>query len=82
VHRGCGQVAPQTPVGLSPRRVVVDEVTNTVYVTNAGSNSVTMLDGRHCSARVYAGCGAAPASGAGNGTPPAPPTTTSTVPVA
>jgi YVTN family beta-propeller protein len=56
VHRGCGQSAPQTAVGISPRRVVVDEVTNTVYVTNAGSNSVSVLDGRTCNGRVHAGC--------------------------
>jgi YVTN family beta-propeller protein len=59
VQRGCGQVAPQAPVGISPRRVVVDDLTNTVYVTNAGSNSVTMLDGRTCNAHVRTGCGPA-----------------------
>jgi YVTN family beta-propeller protein len=82
VRTGCRQSAPQTPVGISPRRVVVDEVTNTVYVTNAGSNSVTVLDGVTCNGRVHRGCEAvAP------GTGPAPataPTTTkpSTVPTA
>ena len=37
----------------SPRRVAVDELTNTVYVTNAGSNTVTMLNGRTCNGRVH-----------------------------
>jgi hypothetical protein len=36
-------------------------VTNTIYVTNAGSNSVTMLDGRTCNGQVHSGCGPAAA---------------------
>jgi DNA-binding beta-propeller fold protein YncE len=57
VHSGCGSPAPALPVGVSPRRVAVDEDTNTVYVTNAGSDSVSMLNGRTCNARVRTGCG-------------------------
>ena len=45
VHSGCARRAAVAPVGVSPRRVAVDESTNTVYVTNAGSNTVTMLNG-------------------------------------
>ena len=56
VRSGCGQAAAVAPVGISPRRVAVDEVTNTVYVTNAGSNSVTMVNGRTCNAAVHTGC--------------------------
>jgi DNA-binding beta-propeller fold protein YncE len=56
VHTGCGQHAPVAAVGVSPRRVVVDELTNTVYVTNAGSNSVTMVNGRTCNGTVHTGC--------------------------
>jgi YVTN family beta-propeller protein len=56
VRTGCGRRAAVAPVGLSPRRVAVDPVTNTVYVTNAGSNTVTMLDGRTCNGRVHTGC--------------------------
>ena len=48
------------PVGASPRRVAVDEGTNTVYVTNAGSNTVTVLNGRTCNGRVHRGCGTVP----------------------
>jgi DNA-binding beta-propeller fold protein YncE len=59
VHTGCGKRAAAAPVGVSPRRVAVDEVTDTVYVTNAGSNSVTMLNGRSCNGRVHSGCGRA-----------------------
>jgi YVTN family beta-propeller protein len=56
VHSGCGRRAAVAAVGISPRRVAVDERTNTVYVTNAGSDTVTMLDGRTCSGRVHRGC--------------------------
>jgi len=75
VHTGCRQHAPQAPVGLSPRRVAVDEVTSTVYVTNAGSNTVTILDGRTCNGRARSGCGAVAAGGAGGGAPAATTTT-------
>ncbi|HEX4521320.1 MAG TPA: YncE family protein [Gaiellaceae bacterium] len=56
VHSGCGQRAAVAPVGTSPRRVAVDERTNTVYVTNAYSNTVTMLNGRTCNGHVTSGC--------------------------
>ena len=56
VRSGCGNRAAATAVGISPRRVAVDAVTNTVYVTNAGSNSVTMIDGRTCNGRVHTRC--------------------------
>lgn len=71
VRRGCRQSAPQAPVGVSPRRVVVDEATNTVYVTNAGSNSVTVLNGRTCNGHAHGGCGTlVPAPGRGTATVP------------
>jgi YVTN family beta-propeller protein len=56
VRSGCGHRSAFAAVGISPRRVAVDEVTNTIYVTNAGSNTVTMLDGRTCNGRVRGGC--------------------------
>jgi DNA-binding beta-propeller fold protein YncE len=60
VHRGCGRGITAAPVGASPRRVAVDERTNTVYVTNAGSNTVTVLNGATCNGRVHRGCGKVP----------------------
>jgi DNA-binding beta-propeller fold protein YncE len=60
VHGGCGRGIVAAPVGASPRRVAVDELTNTVYVTNAGSNTVSVLNGRTCNARVHRGCGRPP----------------------
>jgi DNA-binding beta-propeller fold protein YncE len=75
-HGGCGRIGVQARVGLSPRRVAVDEVTNTVYVTNALSNSVTMLNGRTCNGRIRTGCGRPPAAVV----QPASPATTTTTP--
>ena len=69
VHSGCGAPAPALPVGISPRRVAVDELTNTVYVTNAGSDSVSMLNGRTCNGRVRTGCGTVALAPGGAGTP-------------
>lgn len=59
VQTGCSQRAAVAPVGVSPRRVAVDELTNTIYITNAGSNTVTMLNGRTCNGRVHTGCSGA-----------------------
>jgi YVTN family beta-propeller protein len=56
VHTGCGRRAAVAPVGASPRRIAVDERTNTIYVTNAWANTVTMLNGRTCNGRVRTGC--------------------------
>ncbi|HEY3922578.1 MAG TPA: YncE family protein [Gaiellaceae bacterium] len=56
VTSGCAKASPVAEVGVSPRRVAVDQVTNTVYVTNAGSNSVTMLNGRTCDSAEHTGC--------------------------
>jgi DNA-binding beta-propeller fold protein YncE len=57
IHSGCARPGAVAAVGLSPRRVAVDESTNTVYVTNAGSNSVSVVDGAACNGRVHRGCG-------------------------
>jgi DNA-binding beta-propeller fold protein YncE len=62
VRGGCGQHAYAAPVGLSPRRVAIDEQTNTIYVTNAGSDSVTIIDGSSCDGATHRGCGRPAAS--------------------
>jgi len=82
VQTGCSRRAAVAPVGVSPRRVAVDELTNTIYITNAGSNTVTMLNGRTCNGRVQAGCGRAstPAKKTAPQTTPTPTTPTTTQP--
>jgi YVTN family beta-propeller protein len=56
VRSGCRKRRAVTRVGTSPRRIAVDERANTIYVTNAWSNTVTMIDGRTCNGRVRRGC--------------------------
>ncbi len=56
VRRGCTQVPASVAVGVSPRRLLVDPRSHTVYVTNAGSASVSLLDARSCNARVHLSC--------------------------
>ncbi len=51
--------APLVPVGVNPVGVAVDQATNTVYVANA-SNTVSVIDGATCNARVTSGCGKTP----------------------
>ena len=45
------------PVGSSPLAAAVDELTNTVYVTNGNDGTVSVLNGARCNARVTQGCG-------------------------
>jgi len=65
MHSACDQKPAMAPVGNSPRRVAVDPRTDTVYVTNADSNSVTILDGRTCDGHMHGGCGRLPQHGRG-----------------
>ncbi len=40
-----GIVLPPIPVGTSPAAVAVNPVTNKIYVANASSNTITVIDG-------------------------------------
>ena len=59
-HAGCGQTPPTVAVGSTPVGVAVDQVTNTVYVANGGSDSVSMIDGATCDSADQNGCGQTP----------------------
>ena len=48
------------PVGASPWAVAVNDADDTVYVTNAGSNSVSVIDGRTSQVTSTIGVGLAP----------------------
>jgi YVTN family beta-propeller protein len=52
----CGAVPPVANVGNGPTDVAVDAVTNTVYVTNSGDDTVSLLDAATCNATVTSGC--------------------------
>jgi DNA-binding beta-propeller fold protein YncE len=55
VHSDCLVVA-RARVGTAPLAAVVDERTDTVYVTNGHSNTVSVLNGARCNATVTRGC--------------------------
>jgi DNA-binding beta-propeller fold protein YncE len=49
-------------VGHSPFALAVDEARHTVYVANLGDDTVSVIDGATCNARVTSGCGQIPAT--------------------
>jgi YVTN family beta-propeller protein len=59
-HGGCGQTPPTVTVGGAPDSVDIDRATGTVYVANAGSNSVSVIDAATCSGTNHSGCGSTP----------------------
>jgi DNA-binding beta-propeller fold protein YncE len=56
----CGGPWPTITVGDLPSAIAVDAATHTVYVTTLGDNTVAVVDGTTCNARVTSGCGQAP----------------------
>ena len=53
---GCSRKVGRVPSGLGARGVSFDPATETVYVVNTGADSVTVIDGSTCNARVRSGC--------------------------
>ena len=53
---GCAVVA-RARVGSSPLAAAIDKRTDTVYVVNGTSNTVSLVNGARCDARVTRGCG-------------------------
>jgi YVTN family beta-propeller protein len=59
---GCDQTPPTVAVGNFPIVLAIDEATGTVYVTNGGDNTVSVIDGRTCNGTVTSGCNQTPAT--------------------
>ena len=59
-HSGCHRTPPTITVGNIPDGVAIDEATHTVYVANVGDNTVSVINGATCNARVIWGCGQVP----------------------
>jgi DNA-binding beta-propeller fold protein YncE len=57
---GCHRHFPAMATGVAPLQVAADTRTGILYVTDAGSAAVTILNGARCNATVTTGCGAAP----------------------
>ncbi len=57
---GCEHRHATTPVGTFPQQVVVDEVTDTIYVVNQGdgitSSTVSVINGAVCNSSDTSGC--------------------------
>jgi YVTN family beta-propeller protein len=53
---------PTVKVGNLASAVTVDQGTDTVYVTNVGDNTVSVIDGATCNALVSSGCDQTPAT--------------------
>jgi YVTN family beta-propeller protein len=61
-HSGCAHPVATVAVGADPRGDAFDQSSGTVYVTNAGSNSVSLLDAATCNAADTTGCRTTPGS--------------------
>ena len=57
-----GAVADGEGRELSRAAVTVDQATDTVYVTNFGDNTVSVINGATCNSLVSSGCGQTPAT--------------------
>jgi YVTN family beta-propeller protein len=60
VTSGCGQTPPSVPVGSNPDDLVVDPVTQSVFVVNQLDSTVSVIDGARCNALDTAQCGQRP----------------------
>ena len=59
---GCRRPRATIPIGPGPFALVVNELTDSVYVTNLGAPTLSVIDTRHCNAADVSGCGQAPAT--------------------
>lgn len=59
---GCSQVLPTVRVGPLPSSAAVDPTTDTIYVTNDASDTVSVIDGATCNGSVHSGCDQHPAT--------------------
>jgi DNA-binding beta-propeller fold protein YncE len=68
VTTGCSGPFPTAATGASPLLVAADTRTGTLYITDASSASVTVLNTKRCNAAVTSGCaGASRARAVGSG---------------
>lgn len=53
---GCNHSWPVALVGVSPQAVTLNPIDHTIYVTNTGDNTVSVIDGSHCNSANTSGC--------------------------
>jgi YVTN family beta-propeller protein len=54
---GCASKPPLVKVGGGPEFLALDQVTDTIYVANTSSGTVSVINGATCNASVTSGCG-------------------------
>ena len=59
---GCSARPVLVHVGQDPEFLAVDQATNTIYVANTSSGTVSVIDGNRCDAADTSGCDGAPAT--------------------
>jgi DNA-binding beta-propeller fold protein YncE len=59
---GCDRAAGKVRVGRHPFRLTADPASDTVYVTNFGANTLSVVNGAACNGRITSGCRRHPAS--------------------
>jgi DNA-binding beta-propeller fold protein YncE len=57
---GCGHDWPTVAVGVSPQALAIDKATDTIYVTNANDDTISVIDGSTCNGSDGSGCGQTP----------------------
>jgi YVTN family beta-propeller protein len=57
---GCGQTPPTVAAGSGPFALALDEATHTLYVTDASSDTVSVINAATCNATDTSGCGQNP----------------------
>lgn len=62
VTTGCGKPPATVAVGDVSYGIVIDSATHTAYVANSSSNTVSVIDTRHCRSGDTSGCGQTPAT--------------------
>jgi DNA-binding beta-propeller fold protein YncE len=55
-HSGCAQTPPLVQIGSFSNSAFIDETTNTVYMVNSGSNSLSVIDAGTCNGQNLRGC--------------------------
>jgi DNA-binding beta-propeller fold protein YncE len=65
----CRHRSPTVTVGSNPSDLAVDQATDTIYVTNANSNTVSVINGATCNSQVRSGCTQTPPQVPVGGTP-------------
>jgi DNA-binding beta-propeller fold protein YncE len=54
---GCNQTWQTAPVSSGPFRLSINKTTNSIYVANRASATVSIIDGTHCQGSDTSGCG-------------------------